>query len=104
MSGRLGTVEAGNGSFVSLYSAPLSVAVTTANLLVANTNSSPVNFSAAIATSASPTTAQFIVHNFEIPANGILRESALVISAGEIVLVSANAPGVACRLHGYQKG
>ena len=104
MSGRLGKVQAGNGSFTTLYAVPASAALATVNVLVCNTNSSAVNVSIAIATSTTPGSSDYIAYNYEIPPNGVLERTALVMSGGEILLVSANAAGVVCRAHGYQKG
>lgn len=104
MSGRLGKVEAGNGSFTTLYAVPSGASVTTANVLVTNTNSTTAKITIAISTSTTPSSTDYISYNFDIPPYGVLERTALVLSTGEIILVSSNSAGMICRAHGYQKG
>ncbi len=104
MSGRLGKVEAGNGSFTTLYAVPSSADVATCNVLVSNTNTTSAKITIAISTSTTPAATDYISYNYDIPPNGVLERTALVLSPGEIVLVSSNSAGMICRAHGYQKG
>ena len=104
MSGRLGKVEAGNGSFTTLYAVPAGADVATVNVLVANTNTTTAKITIAISTSTTPAAQDFISYNYDVPGNGILERTALVLSPGEIILVSSNNAGMICRAHGYQKG
>jgi hypothetical protein len=104
MSGRLGKVEAGNGSFTTLYAVPAGAALATVNILVTNTNNVNRHITIAISTTTTPGSADFISYNFDIPPYGVVERTALVLSPGEVVLVSSNGAGMICRAHGYQKG
>lgn len=47
--------------------------------------------------------ADYIEYDANVPANGVLERSALVLSSGEIVVARAAAAGVSVRAHGFEE-
>jgi len=99
---KLGVVTPLATTNTTLYTVPaLKGAV--AVLSICNTNTTAVTISVAISATVTPTVGEYIEYDVTIPANGVLERSALVLEAGENVIIYASASNVAFRLHGIEE-
>lgn len=107
-SGRLGKALLAAATDTKLYTAPDGT-VATATLSLCNTSSAPVAVRVAIATSATPTPADYIEFDVVLDVVGapsgssVLERTGLVLSAGESIVVRAGAAGVVARAHGFEE-
>ena len=100
-TGRLGTADLSATTNTTLYTVPASTfAVCTVNLV--NRNSTAVTVRVAIASSASPTNAEYIEYGVSLAANTVLERTGLVLDAGKNLVVYASATGVSAVAYGIE--
>ena len=107
-SGRLGKALLAANTDTTLYTAPAGT-VATATVTLCNSSTSSANVRLAVATTATPASADFIEYEFVLGAAGvpgainILERTGIVLGPGEQLIVRANASGVAARAHGFEE-
>jgi hypothetical protein len=69
---------------------------------VCNRTTSPIAVRLAVATSASPTTAEWLEYDAAVPANGVLERSGLIADATKQVVAYALTAGVSVVVYGYE--
>lgn len=101
-NGRLGAVDLTANVDTTLYTCPAGKTATT-TVAFTNRQSAPVNVKLALSTSAAPATADYLEFNTEIPAFGVLERSAVVVGAGQYLVVTSNVSGVSAVLFGFEE-
>lgn len=100
-TGRLGTADLTAGVDTTLYTVPVGTfSVATVNLCNRGTNTVTVRI--AVATSASPTNAEFIEYETSILAKGVLERTGIVCKTGELIVVRASDTGVSAVCYGIE--
>lgn len=89
-------------TWTGVYTVPASTK-STANVRLANRTANGIKCRLAISNTTTPTDADYINYDVEVPANGILEATGLVCAAGEIVTVYAAATGISVRVHGFEE-
>lgn len=90
-------------TFTTVYTVPAGK-VSSLNVNVANRGAVGARVDVAIATSATPSNADYIEFGVTIPAGGgILERSALVASAGERIVVRSSTADCTVRVHGFEE-
>lgn len=100
--GKLGSAALAATTMTSVYTVPAST-VATVNIHINNRTTAGIKVRLAVGTNASPADADYINYDVEIPANGVLQHTAMVMSAGERVVAYAAAIGISVRVHGFEE-
>jgi len=100
-NGRLGASTLGAASNTTVYTCPADTfAVVTVNLVNRSTTSRDVRV--AVATSGSPSTAEYIEYDVELLANGVLERTGIVLSAGQRIVCYANSTDTNAVVYGIE--
>lgn len=100
-SGILGQAALAAVTNTPLYTVPAGKLATFGVNLV-NRAGSAISVRLAVATSGTPTDAQWLIYDFPLAANGVLERSGLVAEAGRLVVVYASAVGVSATVFGLE--
>ena len=101
-NGRLGSVDLATNTDTTLYTCPAGKTATT-TVCFTNRQSTPVNVKLALSTSAVPASTDYLEFNTEIPAFGVLERSAVVVGAGQYLVVTSNTSGVSAVVFGFEE-
>jgi hypothetical protein len=100
-TGRLGTADLAAATNTTVYTCPTTTfAVVTVS--VCNRGASAANVRMAIASSASPTDAEFIEFDVSLAAKGVLERTGIVMDAGKLLVVRSSAIGVNAVVYGIE--
>lgn len=103
-SGRLGIAAPTANTNTTIYTVPAGM-VATLNVAVVNRGTDAASVRVAIASSGTPTNAEFIEYAVTVPGNGgVLERTAIVAGAGERVVVHCSTEHCSVRVHGYEEG
>lgn len=72
------------------------------NVSMTNSSGIPVAVNLAIATSATPSAAEYLEYQTVIPGNGVLERGGLVATSGKLVVAYATNAGVSVNVYGYE--
>lgn len=101
-SGRLGVAAPTANTFTTLYTAPADQ-VATVNIAVLNRGQAAARVIVAASLTDAPELAEYI-EDCEVPGRGgVLERTAVVLSAGERVVVHAAAADFSVRVHGFEE-
>ena len=103
-SGKLGTASLAVSTWTSVYTVPANK-VATVNIRMVNSdmiNPVSVRLALSMIIGAAANSDYIVPKDFVLPAGGIMEESALVMSPGEIVNAFASNNQVAVRVHGFE--
>lgn len=89
-------------TWTAVYTVPASTE-STVNVRLTNRTTAGIKCRVAISATTTPTDADYINYDVEIPANGILEATGLVCAASERVTVYAAATGISVRVHGFEE-
>lgn len=101
-TGILGTpADLAAATNTTVYTVPAETfSVVTIN--VVNRNAQSRNVRIALASSDTPTDAEFVEYDAELIANGVLEKSGVVIDAGKKVVVYSDSTGVSAMVYGIE--
>lgn len=101
-SGRLGVAAPAANTFTTLYTAPADK-VATVNIAVLNRGQAAARVIVAASLTDAPELAEYI-EDCEVPGRGgVLERTAVVLGAGERVVVHAAAADCSVRIHGFEE-
>lgn len=100
-SGILGQSAPSATTNTTVYTVPTAT-VATFNISICNTSTSAITVRVALASTGTPSTAEYIEYGTIIPANGVLERGGIVANAAENVVVYASAAGLAVTVYGYE--
>lgn len=100
-TGKLGSANLAAATNASVYICPALTAATL-NIRLCNRNATPAKVRVSIG-AAAPAAADYIEYDISIPGNGILEDSALVVSPGEVVVAYSDLANVSVRVHGFER-
>jgi hypothetical protein len=100
-TGRLGTADLAAATNTTVYTCPTTTfAVVTVS--VCNRGASAANIRVAVASSASPTDAEFIEFDTSLSAKGVLERTGIVMDAGKLLVVRSSAVSVTAVVYGIE--
>jgi hypothetical protein len=100
-SGRLGKASLTANNDTDLYAVPAGT-VATVNVNLCNTGSTTAKVRLAVRSGALAAP-DYIEYDAEIPANGVLERTGIVLGAGETVVARSSTAGVSARVHGFEE-
>jgi len=98
----LGAVDLVANTDTTLYTCPAGKTATT-TVAFTNRQTSSVNVKLALATSSAPAATDYLEFNTEIPPLGVLERSAVVVGAGQYLVVTSNVTGVSVVVFGFEE-
>ena len=87
-TGRLGTANITTTSDTTVYTVPATTFSVISVNVVNRSSSATANVKIAVATSATPTIAEYIEYDSVLVANGVLERTGIVMKTGELLVVS----------------
>jgi hypothetical protein len=100
-TGRLGTADLAANTLTSLYTVP-SNTFTVLTLSMCNRSAAIITARVAIASSSTPTNAEYVEYDIQIPANGVLERTGIVMDANKILVVRSSAVDVSAVCYGIE--
>lgn len=101
-SGILGKASLAAAVNTVLYTVPANK-LASFGINVVNLSGSAVSVRVALASSATPTAADYLEYGAAIPANGVLERTGLVAQSGTVVVIYSSAADVAAVVYGYEE-
>jgi hypothetical protein len=101
-SGVLGQVSLASTSYTTVYTVPSST-LGYVNINISNRNSSDVAVRVALASTETPTNAEFIEYDSFIAPNGVLERTGLVLDSGKKIIVYSNSSNVSASAYGVEQ-
>jgi len=100
-TGRLGVADLAAAVNTSLYTCPAST-FSVVTISVVNRGATAASIRLAIASSSSPSNAEWIEYDTSLAAKGVLERTGLVIDAGKILVVYSSAVSVNAVCYGIE--
>lgn len=101
-TGILGRADLAAGVNTTLYTVPAST-VGSVSVNFCNRNAFAVRVRLAVATSGTPTTADWVIYDAYIDANGVLEKTGLVLNTGAVVVVYASNSNTTAMVYGFEE-
>lgn len=102
-SGILGQAAPSAASNTTVYTVPANITASFTISLLNRDSSNAANVNIAIAAAATPTNAEYLEYNLQLPANGGRFElTGLVAQAGKNVVVSCSNANCSVAVYGYE--
>ena len=101
-TGKLGNADLAATTLTTVYTVP-ALKVATLNAGFVNRTGGAINVRMAIASTGTPSLAEYVEYDASIPANGVLERSGIVCGAGELVVCYASAVGISVRIFGFEE-
>ena len=100
-SGRLGTADLTAATNTSLYVVP-SNTFSVVSVSICNRGNAAIAIRMAVASTATPTNAEFIEYDVEILPKGVLERTGIVMDAGKYLVVRSSAANVSAVAFGIE--
>jgi hypothetical protein len=101
-TGRLGAFDITATTNTTVYTCPASTfSVVTVSLCNRNASTART-VRIAIASSSTPTVAEYIEYDASLLANGVLERTGIVVDAGKLIVVYASAVDISCVVMGIE--
>ena len=101
-SGKLGAADLAANADTLLYTVPVGT-VTTVSVRLCNRGTTQVKLRVAVGSGAAPAASDYIDYDANVPANGILENTGIVMSAREKLWVRSDTTNVSARAHGFEE-
>ena len=102
-SGRLGAQNLSATTNTTLYSGPASGYVGTVTVSLCNRNTTPVRVRLAVATTSSPSTAEWLWYDKLVPGNEAVERTGIVVDYGKQVVGYSDTANVTAVVMGYEE-
>ena len=101
-SGKLGAADLAANAVTLLYTVPANT-VATASVRLCNRGAAQVKLRVAVGSGAAPAATDYLEYDAIVPANGILEDTGIAMSAGEKLWVRSDTVNVSARAHGFEE-
>jgi hypothetical protein len=100
-TGRLGTADLAAATNTTVYTCP-STTFAVVTVSVCNRGSTAANIRLAVASTATPTDAEFLEFDTSLSAKGVLERTGIVLDAGKLLVVRSSATNVNAVVYGIE--
>lgn len=100
-TGRLGTADLSAATNTTLYTVPATT-FTVATVSICNRGTAAANVRIAVATTATPSDAEFLEFDVSLAAKGVLERTGIVMDAGKLLVVRSSATAVNAVAYGIE--
>ena len=100
-TGRLGTADLAAVTLTTVYTVPATT-FTVATVSVVNRGASAALIRIALASSASPTDAEWLEYDVSLSPKGVLERTGIVMDAGKLLVVRSSAASVNAVVYGIE--
>jgi hypothetical protein len=100
-TGRLGAVDLSAAVNTTVYTVP-STTFSVVSLSICNRGNSPIGVRVAVASTGTPTNAEYIEYDVEVGAKGVLERTGIVMDQGRQLVVRASAANVSAVAFGIE--
>jgi hypothetical protein len=100
-TGRLGTADLAAATLTTLYTVPATT-FTVATVSVVNRGAAPALIRIAMASSASPTDAEWLEYDVSLSPKGVLERTGIVMDAAKLLVVRSSATSVNAVVYGIE--
>lgn len=101
-SGRLGAVNLAATTNTTVYTVPASKTASF-SVNICNRNASAVTVRLALAATGTPSAAEWIEYDANLPGNGVLERTGLMLDTGKLVVAYASAANVSVVAYGVEE-
>jgi len=101
-SGRLGAVDLAATTNTTVYTVPASKTASF-SVNICNRNASAVTVRLALAATGTPSAAEWIEYDVNLPGNGVLERTGLMLDTGKLVVAYASAANVSVVAYGVEE-
>jgi hypothetical protein len=100
-TGRLGTADLAAATNTTVYTVPAST-FSVLTVSVVNRGASPCTVQIAVASSATPSAAEYIEFDTALSSKGVLERTGIVMDAGKLLVVRSSAVSVNAVVYGIE--
>lgn len=100
-TGRLGTADLSAATLTTVYTVPATT-FTVATVSVVNRGAGAALIRIAMASSASPTDAEWLEYDVSLSPKGVLERTGIVMDTGKLLVVRSSATGVNAVVYGIE--
>jgi hypothetical protein len=100
-TGRLGIADLSAATLTTVYTVPATT-FTVATVSVVNRGATAATIRIALASSASPTDAEWLEYDVSLSAKGVLERTGIVMDAAKLLVVRSSATGVNAVVYGIE--
>jgi hypothetical protein len=100
-TGRLGIADLAAATLTTLYTVPATT-FTVATVSVVNRGTNPALIRIAIASSASPTDAEWLEYDVSLAPKGVIERTGIVMDAAKLLVVRSSATSVNAVVYGIE--
>jgi hypothetical protein len=100
-TGRLGAADLSAATLTTVYTVPATT-FTVATVSVVNRGASAATIRIALASSATPTDAEWLEYDVSLSAKGVLERTGIVMDTGKLLVVRSSAVGVNAVIYGIE--
>lgn len=92
-TGILGRQDLSAATNTTLYTVPVDT-FSVVTVSICNRNAAPITIRVAVSNNATPVNNEFVEYDAQIPANGVLERTGLVLDAGKLIVVRSSGANV----------